>query len=138
VPPVAGGVLLACWFGPAMLGPIREQIQNLATDQGLRVDHAHRFMLAVYEVAANVVRHGGGHGQLLLWSRDGRLWCEISDHGPGIPVQDSLSVQVADPTQKGWSGLQIARRACTSMDITTDSSGTRLLLSHRLDPRPPS
>ncbi|MEU4557502.1 ATP-binding protein [Actinoplanes sp. NPDC023936] len=134
-PPVAGSVLLACWFGPAMLGPIRARIHALATGQGLHSGHAHRFVLAVHEAAANVVRHGGGHGQLLLWRRDGRLWCEISDHGPGKPAPDPSGGHPADPTAPSWSGMQIIQRACTSVDITTDSSGTRLLLSHRLDPR---
>ncbi|MEU4419976.1 ATP-binding protein [Actinoplanes sp. NPDC024001] len=138
VPQVPGSVLLACWFGPTTLGPVREQIRALATGQGLRDDHSHRFVLAVHEAVINVVRHGGGHGQLLLWNRDGHLRCEISDHGPGMPTPEASSVHVPDPARAGWSGLQVIRRACTSLDITTDSSGTRLLLSQRLDQRPPT
>ncbi|MDI6104339.1 ATP-binding protein [Actinoplanes sp. NEAU-A12] len=136
-PPAPDRVLLACWFGPAMLGPVREQIGVLALHQGLRRADAHRFTLAIHEAVINVVHHGGGHGQLLLWHRDRRLWCEISDHGPGIPTPADTPTD-ADPGQSGWTGLQIIRRACTSLDISTDPTGTRLLLSHRLDPRPPT
>jgi hypothetical protein len=37
----------------------------------------------------NVLRHGGGRGQLLLWWHTDCLWCEITDHGPGIPGDNS-------------------------------------------------
>jgi anti-sigma regulatory factor (Ser/Thr protein kinase) len=127
------GVLLARWFGPDMLASVRDQVRVLATGQGLRAEHVHRFVLAVHEAATNVVRHGGGHGQLLLWRRDDHLWCEISDHGNGFPAPDPSGTHVADPGLPARFGLRIIRRACTSMDITTDSTGTRLLLSQRLD-----
>jgi anti-sigma regulatory factor (Ser/Thr protein kinase) len=123
LPQASDGVLLACWFGPAMLGPAREQIRVLATGQGLRAAQAHRFVLAVHQAVANAVRHGGGHGQLLVWRRDGRLWCEISDHGPGLATHDPSSIQATTGTAPaGWSGLQIIRQVCTSMDVTNDSS----------------
>ncbi|GIF01321.1 ATP-binding protein [Paractinoplanes rishiriensis] len=131
------GVLLAGWFGPAMLGPVRDQIRTHALGQGLRNDQAHRFVLAVQEAVVNTVRHGGGHGQLLLWRRAGHLWCEISDHGPGISAPETSGADSATgpaPVWPGSSGLQIIRRACTSVDITTSPTGTRLLLSHSLAP----
>ena len=133
-PPGAEGVLLACWFGPGRLSRVRNRVRTLATGQGMPDDDARRFVLAVHEAAANAVRHGGGHGQLLLWRRDGHLWCEISDHGPGMPAPDSSSADGrAEPLWPDSSGLQIIRRACTSMDITTSPTGTRLLLSQRVD-----
>ncbi|GAA2914573.1 hypothetical protein Acy02nite_17270 [Actinoplanes cyaneus] len=138
------GVLLACWFGPALLGPVRQKIGTLAIQHGLRGDHAHRFVLAMHEAVVNAVVHGGGHGQLLLWRRDGSLWCEISDHGPGMstpepfdapPGIDTGTDTGTAPDRSGWAGLQFIRRACTSLEITTDPGGTRLLLSRRLDLR---
>jgi anti-sigma regulatory factor (Ser/Thr protein kinase) len=134
------GVLLACWFGPALLGPLRQRIGTLAIQHGLRGDHAHRFVLAMHEAAVNAVVHGGGHGQLLLWRRAGSLWCEISDHGPGMSTPEPFDAPSGTdtgtaPDRSGWSGLQIIRRACTSLEITTDPGGTRLLLSRRLDLR---
>ncbi|WP_328460965.1 ATP-binding protein [Actinoplanes sp. NBC_00393] len=137
-PDAADNVLLACWFGAAMLGPVREQIRTLAIQQGLRGNHTHRLVLAVHEAVTNAVDHGGGHGQLLLWRRDGRLWCEISDHGPGIPAGGPTDDRAAASHRNlGWSGLTIIRRSCPSMDIITDPTGTRLLLSYQLGRRPP-
>jgi len=134
VPPGADGVLLVSWFGPAMQGPVRDRIRALATAQGLHGEQAHRFLLAVHEAVVNAVRHGGGHGQLLLWRRDGRLWCEISDHGPGMSApKTSRAGPGARPEWPRSPGLQVIRRACSSVDITTSPTGTRLLLSRRLD-----
>jgi anti-sigma regulatory factor (Ser/Thr protein kinase) len=133
IPSGTPGVLLARWFGPNMLGPVRGQIGALATGQGLHAEHVHRFVLAVHEAATNVVRHGGGHGQLLLWRRDGHLRCEISDHGNGFPAPGVSGAGVTGQSRNDRLGLRIIQRACTSMDIITDPTGTRLLLSQRLD-----
>lgn len=127
-PEAPGNVLMACWFGPVKLSAVRSRVRAHALGLGLRDGQARRFVLAVHEAMVNAVRHAGGRGQLLLWHRDDQLWCEISDHGPGIPAEHTY---LADA---GSIGLQMIRRACTSLEITTDSSGTRLLLGHRLNP----
>ncbi|WP_328468726.1 ATP-binding protein [Actinoplanes sp. NBC_00393] len=133
VPHAVDGVLLACWFGPAMLGPVRGQVRVIAAGQGLHGNDVHRLVLAVHEAVTNVVQHGGGNGQLLLWRRDGRLWCEISDHGPGLAATGPAGEHATtDGDHSGGGGLQVIRQACTSLDIATDATGTRLLLSYRL------
>ncbi len=38
-------------------------------------------MLAVNELAANSVRHGGGRGELHVWHEDDALVCEVRDAG---------------------------------------------------------
>src|SRR5439155_24995785 len=37
------------------------------------------------ELAANAIRHGGGTGRLRLWRDPTAVFCQVSDHGPGIP-----------------------------------------------------
>ncbi|BCY11853.1 ATP-binding protein [Actinoplanes sp. L3-i22] len=128
---------LARWFDRASLAAVRRQVHGIARKRGLPGAAAYPFSLAVHEAMANAVQHGGGCGQLLLWLRDDRLWCEISDHGPGIP--DAVlprSHPGHAPTGEGppeRHGLWIIERACTSLDIITDATGTRLLLSHRIE-----
>jgi anti-sigma regulatory factor (Ser/Thr protein kinase) len=39
-------------------------------------------VLAVHELAANAVRHGGGAGRVQLRTADGALHCVVSDAGP--------------------------------------------------------
>lgn len=49
------------------------------TPEDLAVD----VILAVHQLAAITVRHGGGRGRLLMCAADGALHCEVSDTGRG-------------------------------------------------------
>lgn len=129
-------VLLVCWFDGTALRVAREQIRAACARSGLTGDDLYPFVLAVHEAMTNVVCHGGGHGQLLLWWHAETLWCEISDHGPGIP-DACLPVRSSAIDPLGRRGLWLIRRACTSCKITTDATGTRLLLGYRLSHRRP-
>jgi anti-sigma regulatory factor (Ser/Thr protein kinase) len=124
-------VLLVCWFDVTALPALRKQVRGACADRGLAGDDLYAFVLAVHEAMTNVVRHGGGRGQLLLWWQGRHLWCEIADHGPGIPAG-----QLPTPPATGEHsrrGLWLIRRACTSCKVTTDATGTRLLLGYRLN-----
>jgi anti-sigma regulatory factor (Ser/Thr protein kinase) len=130
-------VLLVCWFDATALHVTREKINTACADSGLTGEEdLYPFVLAVHEAMTNVVRHGGGHGQLVLWWHAESLWCEISDHGPGIP-NVCLPVRSAALNPLDPRGLWLIRRACTSCKITTDATGTRLLLGYRLNHRRP-
>ncbi|GAA4969346.1 ATP-binding protein [Actinoplanes utahensis] len=62
----------------------------------------------------------------------------MSDHGPGIPATHppaGHNAPVAAAGQPGPRGLWVIRQACTGLDITTDATGARLLLTYRLDGR---
>lgn len=134
VPPPAPGtsaVLLARWFDLTALSEVRGRLRTVSGREGLSGADLDRFVLAVHEAMTNAVRHGGGHGQLLLWSRAGTLWCEVVDHGTGIP-QDAIPTRQPGAGQV-TRGLWLIRRTCTSCRITTDATGTRLLLGYRLD-----
>lgn len=124
------------WFQHATLPALRTHLRAVVTDHALTGDDRYRFVLAVHEAMTNAVIHGGGHGQLLLWHRDHRLWCEISDHGPGM----SGTVLPLRPPRRAdggglatGHGLWLIAQACAGLDITTDPTGTRLLLSYPAD-----
>jgi anti-sigma regulatory factor (Ser/Thr protein kinase) len=127
----AAAVQLVCWFDRTRLATLREQVRALSARQGLAGDDLHLFVLAVYEALTNVARHGGGHGQLLLWEHADHLWCEIADHGTGIPGT-YLPIRQPDVRTPDGRGLWLMRRTCNSCKVTTDSTGTRLLLGYRL------
>jgi anti-sigma regulatory factor (Ser/Thr protein kinase) len=135
-PDAAGSsaVLLVCWFDVTTLATVRGQVRVACAGQGLAGDDLYLFVLAVHEAMTNVARHGGGRGQLLLWWHAEHLWCEISDHGPGIP-RTCPPGRPPDSSRLDHRGLRIIKRACTSCKVTTDATGTRLLLGYRLDPR---
>ncbi|MEV6596090.1 ATP-binding protein [Actinoplanes sp. NPDC051346] len=130
---------LARWFDQATLAVVRREVAALSIRHGLSGDDTDRWTLAVHEAMTNAVWHGGGQGQLLMWRRDGRLWCEISDHGPGIGHGTAPRCR---PDLRGGRpdrhGLWLIEKTCTSLAITTDTTGSRLLLSHRLKHHPSS
>jgi hypothetical protein len=76
-------ILLIRRFGVDTLGKLRGAIGVAASRHGLSENQAWQFVLAAHEAVVNAVRHGGGHGQLLLWKQHGALVAEISDQGPG-------------------------------------------------------
>lgn len=82
-------------------------------------------VLVAHELATNVVRHGGGHGRLRLWSADGRIVCRVSDSGPGLVDPGLIDPEPAQPSprQMGGRGLLIARRMAT-VRIVTGPDGT--------------
>lgn len=127
---------LVRWFDQASMARVRMRVHTVSLRHGLTRADADRFALAVHETMANSVRHGGGVGQLLLWGRDGRLWCEISDHGAGIGTTlrsaDTYRPRTAT-RQRRVTGFQLIERSCASMDITTDATGTRVRMSYHND-----
>jgi anti-sigma regulatory factor (Ser/Thr protein kinase) len=123
-------VLLARWFDTATLPAMRGLVRAAGALRGLSGTDLYDFVLAAYEAMTNVLRHGGGRGQLLLWWRADCLWCEITDHGPGIPG-DNLPARLPSTTQLDQRGLWIIRRLCTSCKVTSDTTGTRLLMGYR-------
>jgi anti-sigma regulatory factor (Ser/Thr protein kinase) len=83
---------------------------------------AQTVVIVAYELAGNAVRHGGGRGRLRLWRADDRVWCRVSDHGPGLPDPVAGSTPPA-PTVVGGRGLWIVR-ALAAVDVATGPGGT--------------
>ncbi len=77
-------------FDASTLHLLRERVVACAAAMGMPEDRASDVLLAVHELAANAVRHGGGAGRLLIRAAVGALRCQVSDAGPGAgpwPVQ---------------------------------------------------
>jgi anti-sigma regulatory factor (Ser/Thr protein kinase) len=97
-------------FDASTLHLLRERVAActaaVGMPEGLSVD----VLLAVHELAANVVTHGAGAGRLLIRAAAGMLRCQISDDGPATGPW---------PLRKGH-GLQLVRAVA---DEVTASSG---------------
>ncbi|HEX7298227.1 MAG TPA: anti-sigma factor RsbA family regulatory protein [Solirubrobacteraceae bacterium] len=77
-------------------------------------------VLAVQEVAANVVVHGPGSGTVRAWTSNGELIYEIRDDGPGLadPLVAHLTL---DPALRGEPrGLWIARLLCDLVEVRSE------------------
>jgi anti-sigma regulatory factor (Ser/Thr protein kinase) len=114
-------------FGARELRQVRERIRQVGTEVGLTASATDDLALAVHEIAANSVEHGGGRGTLRTWLGDWSLVVEITDRGHiGDPL---IGRRPPDPARVGGRGLWMAQQLCDLMQMrTTRESGTTVRL----------
>jgi anti-sigma regulatory factor (Ser/Thr protein kinase) len=116
--------LLETSFAEGQLPAVRRRLEEVAQDCGLTPDEAYDWVIAVNELMANAIRHGGGSGELRVW-RDPDLWCEVRDQGPGFAAGPYLEPRDRPaPSPDGGMGLWIARRMTGDLLIDSGPSGT--------------
>jgi anti-sigma regulatory factor (Ser/Thr protein kinase) len=111
-------------FGPGDLPAVRAGV--IAYLGSLVVeDRLEDVVLVVHELAANVVRHGGGYGNLQLsWDGD-RIVCRVSDSGPGLNAASASAPERPSPRMPGGRGLFIARQL-SDLWIDSGPGGTTI------------
>ena len=72
-------------FDASSMYQLRATVAAHAGQVGLSGPRAEDLVLAVHELAANVVRHGSGHGRLIVWRQAGELHCQITEEGGRHP-----------------------------------------------------
>jgi anti-sigma regulatory factor (Ser/Thr protein kinase) len=115
-------------FDGETLEPVRMAVAAHARRSRLAVDRIEDLVLAVSEVAANSVRHGGGHGLLRVWQQGAELVCEVRDSGR---IRDPLAGRSRPGlAQLGGWGLWLAHQLCDLVQVRSDTDGTvvRLLM----------
>ena len=108
---------------PYSLPAVRRFVGGHADRAGLTPERVADLTLAVNELAANSVEHGGGTGEIALWTEGDRLVCQVTDRGylshplaGRIPVPaDSLS---------GGRGLLMINQLCDLVRVHTTPAGT--------------
>jgi serine/threonine-protein kinase RsbW len=116
---------------PGHLPAIRTQVEALASDYGLPPEQVSDWVTAVNELVANVVRHGGGEGELRAWVA-GALFCEVRDNGPGFAAGAYLEPSNRPvPSGEGGMGLWIVRQMTDAMEIDSGPYGTVVRISTR-------
>lgn len=68
-------------FDVETLSKARRVATEFAARAGIEGDRLDDVALAVGEVCANSVRHGGGHGELAVWGNGDGVVCQVSDEG---------------------------------------------------------
>jgi anti-sigma regulatory factor (Ser/Thr protein kinase) len=122
-PPAASRLL---GFERDTLGDVRHLVDQSATRTGLGRERAQDLVLAVGEVAANSVRHGGGRGILRIWRADGALVCEVRDRGR---IGDPLAGRhTPNAEQLNGRGLWIANGVCDLVQVRSGAQGTAVRL----------
>ncbi len=129
-PPPAQARLLG--FELDTLAEVRRLTEHSAARAGVELSRAQDLVLAVGELAANSVRHGGGRGILRIWHDNAALVCEVRDRGR---IGDPLAGRHA-PTaeQLGGRGLWIANSVCDLVQVRSGRQGTAVRVHMSVNP----
>src|SRR5690242_15086202 len=87
--PGGTSLILDQGFDAGSLYTLRAAIAAHTTQAGMPERRASDIVLAVHELASNAIRHGAGHGRLLITERDGALQCQVSDDGAAEAARTS-------------------------------------------------
>ena len=127
--PEPNGALSVLVFGRGGLGEVRELVARQARAARLDGRRATDLVLAVDEVAANSIRHGGGGGTLRVWDDGQAVVCEVHDAGT---VRDAM-VGRERPRRLASSGrgLWLANQLCDLLQLRSSPAGTTVRLAMR-------
>jgi anti-sigma regulatory factor (Ser/Thr protein kinase) len=144
----AQAALLDHEITPHALHLLREAVLAHAAAAGMSESRATVVMLAVHELAANVITHGAGTGQLRIRVAEGALHCEVSDPGParfdgGSPAAATQAAasdrspafavdQPAPWPQVPGHGLWLVQQSADKLTTSTGPHGSRVTVSFAL------
>jgi serine/threonine-protein kinase RsbW len=135
---IGDDVLLEEVFDHSTITALRHAVTSCAADAGLHGERLDDFVVAVNELLTNAVRHGGGGGRLVLRFTGGRVVCEVSDTGPGLPrpLDGDRPVRPSADQPGGW-GLWLAEELTDTFELTTGTHGTTVRVGTRASLREP-
>jgi anti-sigma regulatory factor (Ser/Thr protein kinase) len=119
----------ALHFGRLGLARARELIAREADGAELSRARGTDLVVAVNELAANSVLHGGGSGKLRVWREPDALVVEVRDSGQ---IEEPLAGRLRPGlAQKGGRGLWMVNQLCDLVQIRSgpDGTGVRLRMS---------
>jgi anti-sigma regulatory factor (Ser/Thr protein kinase) len=113
-------------FDADTLSALRRLVADATAHAGLAEQRAHDFVLAVNEIAANSIRHGGGQGMLRMWQDDGVLLADVQDAGR---ISKPLAGRERpDDGQSHGYGLWLANQLCDLVQVRTFPTGNLVRL----------
>jgi anti-sigma regulatory factor (Ser/Thr protein kinase) len=115
-PPSHEAITVDRWFTADDLYRVRAEVASHASQMGASETQVDRLLIVASELATNAVRHGGGSGRLQLELTHDRLFCRVSDEGPGISDLQRGHERPA-PTAIGGRGLWLCRQLSDSFDM---------------------
>ena len=113
-------------FDSGMLPVLRAQVHAYACRAGMPGDHVADVVLAVHELAANAVRHGGGTGRLRIWDLAGVLHCRVDNGDPPGPGDPAMASRLPD---LAGHGLWVVRQVADQVQIDSGPRGTRVTIT---------
>jgi anti-sigma regulatory factor (Ser/Thr protein kinase) len=114
-------------FDAGGLIALRSAVAAHATELGLTTTtRRDELVLLAHELASNAIVHGGGHGRLRLWAADGRIYCEVSDSGPGLPAALLAGGEQPPLGATGGRGLWLVRVLADDLDLRSGANGSTI------------
>ena len=109
-------VLLDQAFDRDTLYQLRAAVSAHGSEAGLAPGRVSDLVLAVHELAANSVRHGAGHGRVLIWRNHQAVHCQVTDDG-------HVGATAPWPTEHGH-GLWLVGQVVNQLSIDHGPAGT--------------
>jgi anti-sigma regulatory factor (Ser/Thr protein kinase) len=126
--PAGPGDAACISFERGGLGSLRAFVTAQAEQAGLAQRPATALVAAVNEIATNSLQHGGGQGELRVWTDDGWLLCEVSDQGHlTAPLAGRLP-----PAPEQGAGLWLANQLTDLVQIHSTPHGTAVRVHQKL------
>lgn len=117
------------------LPALRDEVTTLATAADIPEARIGDLVLAVNELAANVLEHGAGKGTISLWRSAGWILCDVFDEG-GALTDPLIGYRPTDPRGTRGYGLWITRQLCDFMEISGGSHGSLIRMHFPPAPEP--
>jgi anti-sigma regulatory factor (Ser/Thr protein kinase) len=131
-PPAALEGLLEQDFTASTLYALRSAVAAHAAELGISPASMGILLVSANELAANAITHAGGAGRLRLWAAQGRLYCQIQDHGPGLRSPASAGQTRPPIPATSGRGLWIVHQLAGPLAIASTSAGTTITISFPL------
>jgi anti-sigma regulatory factor (Ser/Thr protein kinase) len=116
-------------FSADTLAGLRKSVLAEAEAAGMPGGRAGEVMLAVHELAANAVCHGGGAGLAQMRVVAGELHCQVSDAGPGSVDGDARRGGASQagpwPVEPGH-GLWLVHKVADRLSMACGLGGSRV------------
>ena len=114
-------------FDAQSLYQLRSAVAAQTAELGLAPAQANDILIAVHELASNVVQHGQGHGRLCGWTDHATLTCVVAEGlaggdlapSPGEGEPRAASGELPWPVLPGH-GLWLVRRLADSLMVDRD------------------
>jgi anti-sigma regulatory factor (Ser/Thr protein kinase) len=129
--PAPGGEVSELAFGDEGLAELRHSTSAWALEAGLGEEQVDDLVLAVDELAANSIRHGGGAGTLRRWREHESLMCEVRDSGTIASPLIGRMRPAADQTS--GRGVWLVNQLCDLVQIRSGTGQTVVRVHKRLD-----
>ncbi|WP_017603957.1 anti-sigma factor RsbA family regulatory protein [Nocardiopsis alkaliphila] len=115
---------------------LRLDVEALGHALGFPPDRTDGLVMAVNELAANVLEHGAGKGTVQVWRGPDRWVCDVFDEHGGL-TDPLAGYRPAEGLRPRGYGLWITRQICEYMEICGDEEGSLIRL-HFMDRTPRS